>query len=504
MITGEIKNKIDQIWDTFFVAGITNPITVLEQMTYIFFMKMLDDKQLQEEENARDWDSEVPNPTFIDGKLWVNPEAVSDEERAGVPYENLRWHVFKNFGADNMYKVVRQSVFEFIKHIGTGEESAYSRYMKSAIFLIPNARTLAKVVDGVDSLDMNNRDAMGDVYEYILGKMAASGTNGQFRTPRHIIRMIVEMMQPTPQDYICDPAMGSAGFLVEAVKYIKERHETALYVGDEARHMKTSMINGYDTDQTMLRIGAMNLLLHDITAPELAWRDSLSEQNDDHGCYSLIMANPPFAGSLDKGNVNKNILAYANTSKTELLFLAQFVRSLEIGGRCASIVPDGVLFGTSKAHVAIRKEIVDNQQLCAVISMPSGVFKPYAGVSTAVLVFNKTNCGGTDHVWFYDMKADGFSLDDKRSPINDNDIPDVVNRFLNPDKEQERTRKDQSFFVPVDEIRQNDYDLSINKYKEVERERVEYEPVKDILARLEQTEEEYAKGYGELRGMLEE
>lgn len=504
MITGEIKNKIDQIWDTFFVAGITNPITVLEQMTYIFFMKMLDDKQLQEEENARDWDSEVQNPTFIDGQLWVNPEAVSDEERAGVPYENLRWHVFKNFGADNMYKIVRQSVFEFIKHIGTGEESAYSRYMKSAIFLIPNARTLAKIVDGVDSLDMNNRDAMGDVYEYILGKMAASGTNGQFRTPRHIIRMIVEMMQPTPQDYICDPAMGSAGFLVEAVKYIKERHETALYVGDEARHMKTSMINGYDTDQTMLRIGAMNLLLHDITAPELAWRDSLSEQNDDQGCYSLIMANPPFAGSLDKGNVNKNILAYANTSKTELLFIAQFVRSLEIGGRCASIVPDGVLFGTSKAHVAIRKEIVDDQQLCAVISMPSGVFKPYAGVSTAVLVFNKTNCGGTDRVWFYDMKADGFSLDDKRSPINDNDIPDVVNRFLNPDKEQERTRKDQSFFVPVDEIRQNDYDLSINKYKEVERERVEYEPVKDILARLEQTEEEYAKGIEELRGMLEE
>lgn len=504
MITGEIKNKIDQIWDTFFVAGITNPITVLEQMTYIFFMKMLDDKQLQEEENARDWDSEVENPTFLDGKYWVNPDAVSDEEKAGVPYESLRWHVFKNFGADNMFKVVRQSVFEFIKHIGTGEESAYSRYMKSAIFLIPNARTLVKVVDGVDSLDMNNRDAMGDVYEYILGKMAASGTNGQFRTPRHIIRMIVEMMEPTPKDFICDPAMGSAGFLVEAVKYIKENHETAMYVGEEAHHMKTSMINGYDTDQTMLRIGAMNLLLHDISAPCLAWRDSLSEQNEDHSCYSLIMANPPFAGSLDKGNVNKKILAYANTSKTELLFLAQFVRSLEIGGRCASIVPDGVLFGTSKAHVAIRKEIVDNQQLRAVISMPSGVFKPYAGVSTAVLVFNKTNCGGTDHVWFYDMKADGFSLDDKRSPIADNDIPDVVSRFHHLDAELSRSRKEQSFFVPVDEIRQNDYDLSINKYKEIERERVEYEPVKDILARLEQSESVYTKGFEELKGMLEE
>lgn len=504
MITGEIKNKIDQIWDTFFVAGITNPITVLEQMTYIFFMKMLDDKQLQEEENARDWDSEVENPTFLNGQLWVNPEAVSDEERAGVPYENLRWHVFKNFGADNMFKVVRQSVFEFIKHIGTGEESAYSRYMKSAIFLIPNARTLAKVVDGVDSLDMNNRDAMGDVYEYILGKMAASGTNGQFRTPRHIIRMIVELMEPTPQDYICDPAMGSAGFLVEAVKYIKEKHATAMYVSEEVQHMKTSMINGYDTDQTMLRIGAMNLLLHDITAPELAWRDSLSEQNEDQSCYTLVMANPPFAGSLDKGNVNKRILSYANTSKTELLFLAQFVRSLEIGGRCASIVPDGVLFGTSKAHVAIRKEIVDNQQLRAVISMPSGVFKPYAGVSTAVLIFAKTNCGGTDRVWFYDMRADGFSLDDKRAAINDNDIPDIVERFHNLAAEEQRTRKEQSFFVPVDEIRQNDYDLSINKYKEIERERVEYEPVKDILARLEQNEAEYAKGYEELRSMLEE
>lgn len=504
MITGDIKNKIDQIWDTFFVAGITNPITVLEQMTYIFFMKMLDDKQLHEEANAQFWGAEVQNPTFPQGKKWVNPEAVSDEEKEGIPYEQLRWHVFKNLGSDNMFKVVRQSVFEFIKHIGTGEESAYSRYMKSAIFLIPNARTLVKVVEGVNALDMNNRDAMGDVYEYILGKMAASGTNGQFRTPRHIIRMIVEMMEPKAQDYICDPAMGSAGFLVEAVKYIKEQGEMAQYAAKEIQHIKTSMINGYDTDQTMLRIGAMNLLLHDITAPELAWRDSLSEQNDDERCYSLIMANPPFAGSLDKGNVNKKILAYANTSKTELLFLAQFVRSLEIGGRCASIVPDGVLFGSSKAHLAIRKEIVDHQQLRAVISMPSGVFKPYAGVSTAVLVFTKTNSGGTDKVWFYDMKADGYSLDDKRSPISDNDIPDVVARFRHLEAESGRSRKEQSFLVPVEEIRMNDYDLSINKYKEVEREKVEYEPVTDILTRLEQTESQYLKGYSELYKMLEE
>lgn len=499
MITGEIKNKIDQIWDTFFVSGITNPITVLEQMTYIFFMKMLDDKQLQEEDNARDFECELQNPTFLEGQKWLNPETNQE-----VPYENMRWSVFRNTSSELMFDMVRQNVFEFIKHIGTGEESAYSRYMENAIFLIPNARTLTKVVDGVDALDMNNRDAMGDVYEYILGKMAASGTNGQFRTPRHIIRMIVDMMEPTPQDYICDPAMGSAGFLVEAVKYIKENYGTALYAAEEAQHIKTSLINGYDTDQTMLRIGAMNLMLHDVTAPEVAWRDSLSEQNEDQACYSLVMANPPFAGSLDKGNVNKKLLAYANTSKTELLFLAQFVRSLELGGRCASIVPDGVLFGTSKAHVAIRKEIVENQQLRAVISMPSGVFKPYAGVSTAVLIFNKTNCGGTDKVWFYDMKADGFSLDDKRSPIADNDIPDVVARFKNLEAEAARSRKEQSFFVPVQDIIANDYDLSINKYKEVEREKVEYEPIKDILARLQQTEGEYAKGFEELKGMLEE
>ena len=499
MITGEIKNKIDQIWDTFFVSGITNPITVLEQMTYIFFMKMLDDKQLQEEDNARDFECELQNPTFLEGQKWLNPETNQE-----VSYESVRWSVFRNTSPELMFDMVRQNVFEFIKHIGTGEESAYSRYMENAIFLIPNARTLTKVVDGVDALDMNNRDAMGDVYEYILGKMAASGTNGQFRTPRHIIRMIVDMMEPTPQDYICDPAMGSAGFLVEAVKYIKENYGTAFYAAEEAQHIKTSLINGYDTDQTMLRIGAMNLMLHDVTAPEVAWRDSLSEQNEDQACYSLIMANPPFAGSLDKGNVNKKLLAYANTSKTELLFLAQFVRSLELGGRCASIVPDGVLFGTSKAHVAIREEIVENQQLRAVISMPSGVFKPYAGVSTAVLIFNKTNCGGTDKVWFYDMKADGFSLDDKRSPIADNDIPDVVARFKNLEAEAARSRKEQSFFVPVQDIIANDYDLSINKYKEVEREKVEYEPIKDILARLQQTEGEYAKGFEELKGMLEE
>ncbi len=513
MVTGGIKNKIDQIWDTFFVAGITNPITVVEQMTYLLFMKLLDDKQLREEENASAWGTEVENPTFPEGKKWLNPKLKTDKgenqsieqltEDFGIPYEKLRWHVFKNSGTDNMFSIVRDNVFEFIKNIGSGEDSAYSRYMESAIFLIPNARTLAKIVDGIDALNLNDRDTMGDVYEYILGKMAASGTNGQFRTPRHIIRMIVDMMQPTPDDYICDPAMGSAGFLVEAAKYIKEHHRRAFFNQEKAQHIQKELINGFDTDQTMLRIGAMNLLLHDINSPNLKNRDSLSKDNNDKSMYTLVMANPPFAGSLDKENVNTDFLKLANTGKTELLFLAQFIRSLEIGGRCASIVPDGVLFGTSKAHKDIRRHLVEEQQLRAVISMPSGVFKPYAGVSTAVLVFSKTDSGGTDKVWFYDMKADGFSLDDKRSPITDNDIPDVVARFHNMKDEESRTRKEQSFLVPVEEIVANDYDLSINKYKEVEREKIEYESVEQILARLKASEDEYLKGFDELKRMMD-
>ena len=297
MITGEIKNKIDQIWDTFFVAGVTNPITVLEQMTYIFFMKMLDDKQLQEEDNARDWEMEIKNPTFLVGQMWKNPETGAE-----VPYEDMRWSVFRHTGPENMFNMVRQNVFEFIKHIGTGEESAYSRYMKNAIFLIPNARTLTKVVDGVDALDMNNRDAMGDVYEYILGKMAASGNNGQFRTPRHIIRMMVELMQPQVDWEICDPAMGSAGFIVEAAKYVQGHHRAELMKKANMIHYKTRMFHGFDTDTTMLRIGAMNLMLHGVDAPDVKWQDSLSPENTDSDCYDLILANPPFAGSIDGGD----------------------------------------------------------------------------------------------------------------------------------------------------------------------------------------------------------
>ena len=497
MITGEIKAKIDLIWEDFWTGGITNSISVLEQMTYLFFMKLLDDAQQKAESNANLLGTSLVNPTFPPGELWHNPETDQD-----VPYERLRWHVFRHDDGATMFQNIRMNVFPFIKNLNAGRESAYSRFMENATFLIPNARTLLKVVEGVDGLDMNNRDTMGDVYEYVLGKMAASGTNGQFRTPRHIIAMMVELMKPTIKDTICDPAMGSAGFIVESAKYIKAHYADELMKRENQEHYRNRMFHGFDTDQTMLRIGAMNLMLHSVDNPDIEYKDSLSTDNADSDRYTLCLANPPFAGSIDKEVIAKSLTAIASTKKTELLFVALFTRMLELGGRCASIVPDGVLFGTSAGHKAIRKELVDHQRLQAVISMPSGVFKPYAGVSTAILIFTKTNSGGTDKVWFYDMRADGFSLDDKRNPVSENDIPDIIHRYEHLDEEETRSRKEQSFFVPADEIRQNDYDLSINKYKEVERERVEYEPVTDIMARLEQTEQEYQKGFVELSLIL--
>ena len=496
MITGEIKNRIDTIWDTFWTGGITNSITILEQMTYLFFIKMLDDNQKTSEANAAMMGIAASNLTFKTGN-WHNPDTDRD-----VPYEHLRWSVFKNKEAEEMFHLMSRDVFPFIKNLNEGKASAYSRFMQNATFLIQNARTLVKVVENIDALDMNNRDTMGDVYEYVLGKMAASGNNGQFRTPRHIIRMMVELMQPTLNDTICDPAMGSAGFIVESAKYIREKYSREILQAKNHIHYKNEMFHGFDTDATMLRIGAMNLMLHGVDNPDVKYQDSLSTDNTDENKYSLCLANPPFSGSLDNDAVAKSLLAITQTKKTELLFMSLFVRMLKLGGRCASIVPDGVLFGSSAAHKAIRKEIVDNQRLQAVISMPSGVFKPYAGVSTAILIFTKTNAGGTDKVWFYEMHADGFSLDDKRQPVAENDIPDVIARYHNLAGEADRTRKEQSFMVPVEEIRANDYDLSFNKYKEVERVVVEHEDPKVILDRITKLEEEIQASLQTLRSTL--
>ncbi len=482
MITGKIKSQIDAIWMTFWTGGISNSIDVLEQMTYLFFMKMLDDAQLNKEATAQAMgmtDFEDPNAVFKKGN-WRNPDTNRE-----VPYCNLRWHVFRQFTPEQMFDTVRFDVFTFIKNISDEKTSAYSRFMNDAVFLIQQPRTLVKVVEGIQELDMNDRDTMGDVYEYVLGKMAAAGTNGQFRTPRHIIRMMVELMQPKLDERICDPAMGTAGFLVESAKYMRRHHAQELLKKQHQSHFRSKMFSGFDTDPKMLRIGSMNLMLNGVDNPKVVAQDSLSNQNNAESTYTLCLANPPFSGSLDYDVVNSSLLAMARTKKTELLFISLFIRMLELGGRCASIVPDGVLFGNSSGHKSIRKELIDKQRLQAVISMPSGVFKPYAGVSTAILVFTKTGAGGTDKVWFYDMKADGFSLDDKRNPITDNDIPDVIARFHNLAAEESRSRKDQSFLVPVDEIKKNDYDLSINKYKEVEKVKVEYEKPEVVLGRIE-------------------
>jgi len=494
MITGKIKSQIDAIWMSFWTGGISNPIDVLEQMTYLFFMKMLDDAQLKQEATAQAMgmsNFEDPKAVFKKGN-WLNPDTNKE-----VPYNNLRWNVFRQFTPEKMFDTVRFDAFTFIKNISDEKTSAYSRFMNDAVFLIQQPRTLVKVVEGIQELDMNDRDTMGDVYEYVLGKMAASGTNGQFRTPRHIIRMMVELMKPKVDDRICDPAMGTAGFLVESAKYLKQNHSEELLKKKNQTHFRTTMFSGFDTDPKMLRIGSMNLMLNGVDNPNVVSQDSLSNQNNAESLYTLCLANPPFSGSLDHDIVNPTLLAMANTKKTELLFVSLFIRMLELGGRCASIVPDGVLFGNSTGHKAIRKELINNQRLQAVISMPSGVFKPYAGVSTAILIFTKTGKGGTDKVWFYDMKADGFSLDDKRNPIVDNDIPDIIARYENLEAETTRTRKDQSFFVPVEEIRSNGYDLSINKYKEVEKVKVVYDKPSVVLSRIKDLQKEISSAIKE-------
>lgn len=446
MITGELKNKVDKIWEIFWTGGITNPLEVIEQFNYLLFIKQLDEVETRKERDAN---------------------------ILGIPYEGIfpadcqqyRWSKFKNLGdANEIYDLMMNGVFPFIKNLHPDGESAYSKYMGDAIFKIPTPALLTKVIDGIDGLNLQG-DSKGDLYEYLLSKLESAGKNGQFRTPRHIIQMMVELVKPVPSDIICDPAMGSAGFLMAAQQYLRKNHKDLFLNAEQREHFNHEMFYGFDMDRTMLRIGAMNMLLHGVDDPNIEYKDSLSEMNTDKEKYSLILANPPFKGSLDY---------------------------------------DGVLFGSSRAHKAIRKELIENHKLDAVISMPSGVFKPYAGVSTAILLFTKTGAGGTDKVWFYDMKADGRTLDDKRQEIEENDIPDIIERYQNLEKEEERKRTEQSFFVPKEEIVENDYDLSINKYKEIEYIPVEYPPTEEILKDIEELEVEIHKNLVELRKMLEE
>ena len=485
MITGELRSKIDRIWETFWTGGITNPLEVIEQFTYFLFIKGLDDNEILQENDAV--------------LLGITFEGIFPSDM-----QHIRWSKFKNEEAGEMYKIVLGEVFPFIKNLHGDDASAYSKYMGDAMFKIPTPLMLSKIVDAIDNLQMDDKEVKGDLYEYLLSKVATAGTNGQFRTPRHIIKMMAELMKPTPEDIIVDPAMGTAGFLVGAEEYIREKHSDLFLVQGLKEHFNNTMFNGFDMDSTMLRIGAMNMMLHGVDNPNIEYKDSLSEVNIDRDKYTLVLANPPFKGSLDYEAVSADILKITKTKKTELLFLALILRILKIGGRCASIVPDGVLFGSTGGHKSIRQEIIDNHKLEAIISMPSGVFKPYAGVSTGIIIFTKTGTGGTDKVWFYDMKADGYSLDDKRSEIQDNDIPDIVARFNNLEGEVDRKRSEKSFFVPVEEIRDNDYDLSINKYNEIEYEEVIYDEPKVIIGRVKELEKEISEGIEELERMIEE
>ena len=498
MITGELKNRIDSIWEIFWTGGLTNPLDVIEQMTYLMFIHDLDASDtLRAKESAM---LGLPFESIFAEEVQIGNQTVEGTQ--------LKWSVFHDFPAAKMYSVMQEWVFPFIKNLHGNKESAYSKYMGDAIFKVPTPLMLDKIVTAMDDMyeqmaKLSDTDARGDVYEYLLSKLSTAGVNGQFRTPRHIIRMMVELMQPKPDDLICDPACGTSGFLVAASDYLKENKKSEVFFNKENReHYMNEMFTGFDMDRTMLRIGAMNMMTHGVENPFIEYRDSLSDQNPDREKYSLILANPPFKGSLDAEIVSTDLLKICKTKKTELLFLALFLKMLRIGGRCACIVPDGVLFGSSTAHKAIRQEIIDHNRLEAVISMPSGVFKPYAGVSTAVLIFTKTNHGGTDKVWFYDMKADGFSLDDKRSETKENDIPDIIARFRNREGEEDRKRTEQSFLVPKEEIIQNDYDLSINKYKQMEYKPVEYPPTIEIMTELRELDMKISEEMDELEKLL--
>jgi type I restriction enzyme M protein len=515
VITGELKGQIDRIWDAFWSGGISNPLEVMEQITYLLFLRRLDDLHTLEENRSTRLKVPMARRVFPEGNDGIG-------RGGGRPYDALRWSRFKNQAPAEMYAVVGEHVFPFLRTLG-GDDSTYAHHMKDARFTIPTPALLAKVVDLLAAVPMEDRDTKGDLYEYMLGKIASAGQNGQFRTPRHIIRLMVEMTAPQPTDLVCDPACGTAGFLVAVGEYLRERHPSLLLDKKLREHFHHQMFHGFDFDNTMLRIGSMNMLLHGVENPDIRYRDSLAQDHaDDEEAYTLVLANPPFAGSLDYENTAKDLLSIVKTKKTELLFLALFLRLLKPGGRAAVIVPDGVLFGSSKAHKELRRLLVEDQKLDAVVSLPGGVFKPYAGVSTAILFFTKTNSGGTDQVWFYDVESDGWSLDDKRTPLlpedklgpaprtalteaehSKNNLPDILVRWSTREAEERaRPRTAQSFTVPKSEIATQGYDLSLNRYKEVIHETTTHRPPKEILASLAQLEKEIQQGMKELEEML--
>ena len=509
MLTGEIRNQVDRIWDAFWAGGIANPVDIIEQITYLLFLKRLDDVQELEERKATRLGTPMARRIFPEGN-----------DPKGVPYEDFRWKRLKNASPQEMYTRLADHIFPFLRTLGEG--STYAQYMRDARFTIPES-LIVRAVDLIDLVPMDDRDTKGDVYEYMLGKMATSGTNGQFRTPRHIIRLMVEVMAPTPKDVMVDPAAGTCGFLMVTGEYLRERHGDLFTDPKLNKHFHHGLFHAFENDAAMLRIGSMNMLLHGVDNPDVQRRDSLAQDHSgEDEKYTLVLANPPFAGSLDHENVAKDLQQVVKTKKTELLFLALFLRLLKPGGRAAVIVPDGVLFGSSKAHKELRRILVEDHKLDAVVSLPSGAFRPYAGVSTAILCFTRTNSGGTDHVWFYDMEADGWSLDDKRQellpsaklgavpqePLTDaehakNNLPDALARWKERNgAERERPRTAQSFCVPKSEIAENGYDLSLNRYKQAVYDHVQHVLPQQILKELMDLEKEIEAGLKALEGML--
>jgi type I restriction enzyme M protein len=511
MLTGTIRNQVDQIWNAFANGGIANPLEVIEQITYLLFIKRLDELETLEERKAARTGEKLSRRIFPKGK-----------DSRGRPYSDLRWSHFRQLEPKQMYEVASDHVFPFLRTLGS-EGSTYAKHMDGARFTIPSATLLSKVIDMLDEIPMDDRDTKGDLYEYMLGKIASAGRNGQFRTPRHIIQLMVELTAPQPTDIICDPACGTAGFLVAAGEYLRRTHPEMLRDKKLSQHFHHDMFHGFDFDATMLRIGSMNMMLHGIEDSAITYRDSLAQDHaGEEEKYTLVLANPPFAGNLDYENVAKDLQQVVKTKKTELLFLALFLRLLKPGGRAAVIVPDGVLFGSSNAHKELRRILVEDQKLEAVISLPGGVFKPYAGVSTAILVFTKTNSGGTDFVWFYDVEADGWSLDDKRAPLLSedklgavprtalgaddhakNNLPDVFARWSKRfAAERERARTAQSFCVPKVDLMAQGYDLSLNRYKEVIHEMREHRRPTEILGDLLNLEADIQRAMVELKAML--
>ena len=506
MITGQLKSKIDKLWEHFWNGGISNPLTVVEQISYLMFLRMLSMTDERDEKRARRTGEEFIS-TFPKDK------------------QHLRWKELMGIGqGDELLAVVRDELFPFFKTDIIGEKSI-GKYLHNAQFMIQDGSLLIKAIESIDKLPLEQGDTKGDLYEYLLSKLSTAGVSGQFRTPRHIIRAMTQIAEPKPTEYICDPACGTSGFLVGAMEYLKETNSTEALIHEEDDgegnkvkvfpgdllapyndHIFNDMFTGFDFDATMLRIAAMNLLLHGIEHPSIEFQDTLGHSFSEKypekskNYYDLILANPPFKGNIDASNIHSSLKLLVNTKKTELLFLVLIERMLKMGGRCAVIVPDGVLFGASKAHQGIRKMLLDQNRLEAVVSLPSGVFKPYAGVSTAILYFTK-DPAGTDNVWFYNVENDGFSLDDKRTPIGGEELTDLVEKFHTRDPKVE-TKRTKHFFVSADEIRKNKYDLSINRYKEVVYKEVQYDEPPVILERITKLNADVASGLTYLKEMI--